>query len=610
MQDINQQFSTVSGSSMVASESKIFRQAPVEQRQFQPHGLAVGLLSDRVKQLALTAPAQRFKIRGDQGFVAWSSDINNRLAVLELFDTASSPPPTFEQARMAFPDLTGYALYDMYEAAVAEYNEENTCVFHIVMATIDLTGPRHDNDTRFIMRNFHHGQLRDGRGLINWIQSLADTSDVGAQDKLQNKMGAMKLSPTANLEQLEKHCISVLDIWEQISGNDVSNPSTYNTRLLNSIPAAGCSPSVVAVRVWLADKITDQPSYVNDPQLLIDRLLKYAETVGIQQSQQGSLFFMGQNDCKVCDAWGCTSTRKGGPQHCLIMNDKTDLSGLRPGQQAYVKDGRAYVAAHPGCKSVKGVKFRMPAAAAPASAATGGSVVNTVGAAADAGEVQAETVSIEDYAAALERHRAGESLSSDGAVIKIATSRGVNTIGASASESQPNFDAWWDRLGDGGASTVNIVNMISAGSKTGAGGKEPRTPSTPLRTIRARCAMGEAAEHPSGGGAPNPVLAEPPGAGWLALQHVPLLQQAAAKLVTLVQAMHYKDKILGVAFVVLLVRRRAALYRKLIELILPLQARARSGFSRILLLLASTAARAANRVTYNPKQLVTVDGTA
>ena len=70
-------------------------------------------------------------------------------------------------------------------AALSEYREENTEIYNIVMATMDLSGNREETDVEYLARHYHHGIHRNGRGLIEWIDGLNDLSQVGEQDRLQ-----------------------------------------------------------------------------------------------------------------------------------------------------------------------------------------------------------------------------------------------------------------------------------------------------------------------------------------------------------------------------------------------------------------------------------------
>jgi hypothetical protein len=143
--------------------------------------------------VALGAPKSLFKPRSGVGYALWKADIINRLATSKLVDTGSQPPPSFEDAVASYPYQSQYEQYDLWMAALSEYREENTEIYNIVMATIDLSGNREETDVEYLARHYHHGIHRNGRGLVEWIDGLNDLSQVGEQDRLQTKLADAKL---------------------------------------------------------------------------------------------------------------------------------------------------------------------------------------------------------------------------------------------------------------------------------------------------------------------------------------------------------------------------------------------------------------------------------
>ena len=153
------------------------------------------------------------------------------------------------------------------------------------MSTIDLSGPRHDGDMKVIALRFHQGPKRDGKGLMEWCESLSDASDVSGQDELQTRLDELKLGMgDENLTALEAHCTNVLGVWEQVHGNDISRPASYYYRLLNCLPKTPFGTPVPTLRNWLAEKIGDQADILANPYDLIERLIKQGKALGMQEA--------------------------------------------------------------------------------------------------------------------------------------------------------------------------------------------------------------------------------------------------------------------------------------------------------------------------------------
>ena len=83
----------------------------------------------------------------------------------------------------------------------------------------------------------------------------------------------------------------------------------------------------------------------------------------------------------------------------------------------------------------------------------------------------------------------------------------------------------------------------------------------------------------------------------------PILNWCKNTLVKINQNMGIRDKLLCVTTVLMLAKKRAMLYRTLVSLVQPLQARLRNSIKRILLTLASVAVGASERITYHPPRM-------
>ena len=299
---------------------------------------------------SLPAPKKLFAPRSGVGHALWNNDIINRLATCRLLDTSSQPPPNFEDMAYTFPHKSGREQYSLLMAAVDQYREENTLIYNLVMGTIDLSGNREETDIDYLARHFHHGIHRDGQGLIGWITKLNNHSDVGEQDRLQTELADAKLkTPPAQvtIPILEKHCTDLLSLWLKISGNHISSPASFNSRLLSSIPQQGSSGTALgSLRSWFADKITDRAHFLAEPDGLIDAILAHARTLGMPAaggaSDRGQVFTVYNNSCKFCSARVCSAGDK--KASCICYNPSKPVpADASDGERTFVFTCRAYV---------------------------------------------------------------------------------------------------------------------------------------------------------------------------------------------------------------------------------------------------------------------------
>ena len=298
---------------------------------------------------SLPAPKKHFKPRSGIGYALWVNDITNRLATCRLLDTSSQPPPDFEDMAATFPYKSGREQYSLWMTAIGEYREENTLIYNLVMSTIDLSGNREETDIDYLARHFHHGIHRDGQGLIGWITELNDHSDVGEQDRLQTELADAKLkTPPSQVTVpiFEKHCTDVLSLWLKISGNHISSPASFNSRLLSSIPQGSSGTVLGSLRSWFADKITDRAHFLTEPDKLIDSLLAHARTLGMPTaagaSDRGQVFALYNNNCKLCSARVCSAGDK--KANCICYNSSKPLpADASDGERTFVFICREYV---------------------------------------------------------------------------------------------------------------------------------------------------------------------------------------------------------------------------------------------------------------------------
>ena len=438
------------------------------------------LLAQKVtRDIALVPPKHTWKVRDVKGRVAWRADLDDRISALDLYDTSTEPPPSFELVQAALPHLQGYDLYDAFMQAQAEYKTENTALYHLVMSTIDLSGLRHDSDMKVIAHRFHDGPSRDGKGLLEWCCSLTDATDVSGQDELQVKLSAAKVQANVNLQGLAVHCSDLLSTWEQIHGNDLAAPASFYWRLLTSMPSTPHGAPIPMVRAWFAEKISANDGALSDPYAFIEKLTKHAKTLGLTESESApSLFRMGNdrqqsstNACKLCDTFGCISSLQQGQKSCLIFNGCIDLSQYSQSIQTYALSGRDYLKSHPQAKSLKGVKFALNRDLKPTSGGSSSEADRVM--AAIAGQKSSTPHKDTVLAEALQMLLATEALKQTEAM-EMSEKPRVMMMAPAASFGIP------DHLANG-----HHACMLGARSPAGAVFNSAPPPSSPLQAVRA-----------------------------------------------------------------------------------------------------------------------------
>ena len=126
-------------------EASLNQRLPTSDNQLSTSGgwLGSSLLQQQpTTRVVLAPPAYRWKPRGVVGHTAWRADITDRLSTTDLLHTSCTRPPNFDDVVSAFPGENATTVFSLFQHALAEYREENTAVFHLVMNTIDLSGPR------------------------------------------------------------------------------------------------------------------------------------------------------------------------------------------------------------------------------------------------------------------------------------------------------------------------------------------------------------------------------------------------------------------------------------------------------------------------------------
>jgi hypothetical protein len=126
-----------------------------------------------------------------RGFAEWCSHVADALVldpeISQVFETRCLPPDV--------PSLVGSlasgsfkmsidAAVKLAEAAAEQYQQINKELFLILTQLIDLSGAYHEDDKMYIRSTFHRSSYRDGVGLLQWLETFADTTGHKAQAQL------------------------------------------------------------------------------------------------------------------------------------------------------------------------------------------------------------------------------------------------------------------------------------------------------------------------------------------------------------------------------------------------------------------------------------------
>ena len=111
----------------------------------------------------------------------WDADFNNCASMGQLNGLLNNRAvPTVEAVQLSFKGQSPEQQLQTYNAALQRFQQENTALFFMIYPSIDMRGDWELNDLTTVEESFQQGDLRDGLGLLKWVQSFYDlTSDSG-----------------------------------------------------------------------------------------------------------------------------------------------------------------------------------------------------------------------------------------------------------------------------------------------------------------------------------------------------------------------------------------------------------------------------------------------
>ena len=90
---------------------------------------------------------------------------------------------TVEAVQLSFKEQSPEQQLQTFNASLQRYQQENTALFFMIYGSIDMRGDWELNDLTTVEESFQQGDLRDGLGLLKWVQSFYDLSSDSGQIK-------------------------------------------------------------------------------------------------------------------------------------------------------------------------------------------------------------------------------------------------------------------------------------------------------------------------------------------------------------------------------------------------------------------------------------------
>ena len=136
----------------------------------------------------------------------WEEQLSDILASLKLTTIVKETrPPTLNEVTAMAPNVPDELVAALHATATRIWWTEATKLYHIVRASIDISGVYEAKDLDHL-KSFWAGDHRNGPALLKWATSFTDKGSVATQAKLMSEVMSLKLSTNANLDQFGQHC--------------------------------------------------------------------------------------------------------------------------------------------------------------------------------------------------------------------------------------------------------------------------------------------------------------------------------------------------------------------------------------------------------------------
>ena len=319
-------------------------------------------------------PKWRPRTGRNDDYINWHDALISIEADLDIM--ADCTEPTLQELEAKRTPENAHWIEDAYQEAIAWYRRDDTILFDMIKKSLMFDGAHFEADLRKV-NSFIVNNIKRGRELRAWALSHADSSSLEDQTSLRTKLTTIKIRNPVTVTSLEVECQALYNTWGLIAGNDLTELSslmTYYHQLLAAFPAPSNAPSsvtVASVKKWLADKIVDESPDLVNPDNLITKMCKYANTIGMEKGKSDAdgdsvlaaiTATFKKNMCDFCDANLCLSRVKGGVSKCISKWNSTfdiDTCKASDGQKDYVKGLRMHHKENPNITTLKGVKFEL-----------------------------------------------------------------------------------------------------------------------------------------------------------------------------------------------------------------------------------------------------------
>jgi hypothetical protein len=225
-------------------------------------------------------PVWRPRDGRNKTFVFWEDGLMDALAALGMTRGIINEAPPARPAGSAL----NADQYNLWAAAVGQYQREGTKLFDLIRPTLYLAGPHAELDLRRL-KGWKRDDRRDGRSLARWALSFVDRSSVEGQADVLNEINGMKLSASDTLLGLQGHLFGLWDLWLDLSSNTREAPAAFFSQLLMSMPVAPECP-IVHIRRFLADLVRQNNSTllrdVDGDHGLFASMLAYGKSLGLE----------------------------------------------------------------------------------------------------------------------------------------------------------------------------------------------------------------------------------------------------------------------------------------------------------------------------------------
>ena len=154
----------------------------------------------------------------------------------------------------------------------------------IIDPSVTLEGHWELLDREWIQENYVSGDLRDGIGLLNWIENMYDQTPEQGQITIQNAIKQITIDTRTSQMQLLKSLLDLLSLWKRIGSNKESDPvklDDFYLLLLSKLPTAPIEAPIVRLRSWFAEKHFEKASFLTNVRLTIERLCEFGSKLGV-----------------------------------------------------------------------------------------------------------------------------------------------------------------------------------------------------------------------------------------------------------------------------------------------------------------------------------------